>query len=60
MPYTLAEVEEALEHARAVPADQRGPAWHSYVDSLLEKRVHFAGVDAAHRETRVMFSAEAR
>lgn len=35
---TLAEVEEALAHARAVPSDQRGNAWHAYVDTLLTQR----------------------
>lgn len=38
MPLTLAEVEEALCHAQAVPIDQRGTAWTAYVDSLLDQR----------------------
>ena len=57
---TLAEVEEALQHARAVPADQRGNAWHAYVDTLLEYRKILAGTDAQHRETRVVRFSEAR
>jgi hypothetical protein len=35
---TLAEVDEALQHCRAVPSDERGAAWHAYVDSLLAQR----------------------
>jgi hypothetical protein len=35
---TLAEVDEALQHCRAVPPDERGAAWHAYVDSLLAQR----------------------
>ena len=35
---TLADVEEALQHAAAVPEEQRGLAWQRYVDSLLDKR----------------------
>lgn len=35
---TLAEVDEALEHLRAVPNDERGAAWHAYCDTLLEQR----------------------
>ena len=35
---TLAEVEEALQHTAAVPVDQRGDAWHAYVDGPLTKR----------------------
>lgn len=38
MSLTLAEVDEALTHLRAVPAEERGPAWHAYCDSLLEER----------------------
>lgn len=57
---TLTEVEEALQHARAVPAEQRGAAWHSYVDGLLEKRTRLAGTAAQHRETRVVRFSEAR
>jgi hypothetical protein len=35
---TLGEIDEALEYLRAVPADERGPAWYAYSDSLLEQR----------------------
>lgn len=35
---TLEEVDEALGWCRAVPADDRGTAWHAYVDSLLAQR----------------------
>jgi hypothetical protein len=35
---TLAELDEALGHARQVPAEQRGSAWYAYVDRLLEQR----------------------
>ena len=38
MSLTLAEVEEALEHLRAVPAEERGAAWSSYLDALLDQR----------------------
>ena len=47
MAPTLAEVDEALEHARAVPADERGAAWHSYVDGLLEQRRRLADLTSA-------------
>lgn len=60
MSLTLAEVEEALEHLRAVPPAERGAAWHSYCDSLLEQRVLLAGTQETRRETRVVFSGEAR
>lgn len=35
---TLAEVDEALTHLAAVPADERGPFWTVYRDKLLEQR----------------------
>lgn len=35
---TLTEVDEALAHAQAVAVDERGAAWHAYVDKLLELR----------------------
>lgn len=60
MPLTLAEVEEALQHLRAVPAEERGAAWHSYCDSLLEQRKQLAGTDAQLRETRVVQFSEQR
>ncbi len=57
---TLAEIEEALDHLRAVPSDERGAAWHAYCDSLLEQRVQLAGTSEQRRETRVVFSGESR
>ena len=42
---TLAEIEEALDHLRAVPADERGTAWHSYCDALLEQRAALLSED---------------
>ena len=60
MSLTLAEVEEALEHLRAVPPAERGAAWHSYCDSLLEQRVLLARTQAASRETRVVQFSEQR
>lgn len=35
---TLAEIDEALSHAQAIPSDERGSAWHAYTDRLLELR----------------------
>lgn len=35
---TLDDIDEALEHCRAVPPEERGAAWHAYVDSLLAQR----------------------
>jgi hypothetical protein len=35
---TLAEIDEALGYAQQLPADQRGAAWHAFVDRLLEMR----------------------
>lgn len=60
MPLTLAEVEEALHHLRDVPSEERGAAWHSYLDSLLEERKRLAGTDAQQRETRVVAFSEQR
>lgn len=60
MSLTLAEVEEALQHLRAVPAAERGPAWHAYCDSLLEQRALLARTEFDTRDTRVVFSAEQR
>jgi hypothetical protein len=34
----IAEIDEALGYARQLPADQRGAAWHAFVDRLLEMR----------------------
>ena len=57
---TLLDIEEALAHASRVPDDQRGAAWHSWVDGLLEKRKALAGTDAQRRETRVVEFSEVR
>jgi hypothetical protein len=62
---TLAEVDEALQHCRAVPSDERGAAWHAYVDSLLAQRADLlahrpAFSHANQRETRVITAAETR
>lgn len=54
-PATLAEIDEALAHARAVPQAERGDAWSAYVDGLLTRRLALAGTDAQHRETRPLF-----
>ena len=35
---TITEVDEALGHAQAIPNDERGAAWHAFVDRLLEQR----------------------
>jgi hypothetical protein len=35
---TVAEIDEALGHARRLPHDERGPAWFAFVDRLLEMR----------------------
>lgn len=35
---TLAEIDEALQHLRAIPLEERGSAWHAYCDTLLEER----------------------
>lgn len=43
MSLTLEEIDEALEHLRAVPTEERGSAWFAYCDSLLEQR---AALDA--------------
>lgn len=56
---TLAELDEALLHASLVPADERGKAWHAFVDSLLAQRTRIAApLDA--RATRVLAVAETR
>jgi len=57
---TLEEVEEALQHCRAVPAEERGAAWTAYVDSLLEQRVKLARTATQARETRVVTFSETR
>lgn len=35
---TVEEIDQALQHLRAIPVDQRGPAWSAYVDKVLELR----------------------
>ena len=60
MPLSLADIDEALTHCRAVPTEDRGAAWHAYVDSLLAQRVLLAGTDAQLRETRVVTFSESR
>ena len=35
---SITEIDEALTYARRLPADQRGPGWHAFVDRLLEMR----------------------
>jgi hypothetical protein len=35
---SITEIDEALTYARQLPPDQRGPAWHAFVDRLLEMR----------------------
>jgi len=32
------DVDEALRHLSLVPTDQRGEAWHAYLDAILEQR----------------------
>ena len=56
----LAEVDEALRHAQAVPEDERGAAWAKYVDGLLDKRARLARTEFASRETRVVEFSERR
>ena len=56
----LAEVDEALRHAQAVPEAERGVAWARYVDGLLDKRARLARTEFAARETRVVRFSEAR
>jgi hypothetical protein len=35
---TVDELDEALRHLSLVPADERGEAWHAYMNAILEKR----------------------
>jgi hypothetical protein len=37
------EIDEALRYLSLVPTDQRGSAWHAYLDALLEQRGKDAG-----------------
>ena len=57
---TLEELDEALAHAKRVPIEDRGTTWWAFVDKLLEQRARLARTDEQARETRVVFSAEAR
>lgn len=41
-PLTLDEIDEALQHLRAIPLEERGAAWYAYCDSLLEERRQLA------------------
>ena len=68
---TLAEVDEAIYHARTVPLSERGPAWHAYMDGLLDQRAaldgdprtpvfHSASAYAPPKTTRVLKADETR
>lgn len=35
---TIAEVDEALNHAKRIPIEDRGAPWWAYVNGLLEQR----------------------
>lgn len=35
---TVTDIDEALQHLREIPANERGPAWQAYCDKLLELR----------------------
>lgn len=61
---TLADIDEALQHCRAVPVEERGAGWQAYVDGLLEQRRALQKADQRLAEikeerTNVVFSAEA-
>lgn len=58
---TLADIDEALAHARAVPVEDRGAGWVAFVDGLLEQRAAIQRADARLSEikaerTAVVFS----
>lgn len=57
---TLAEIDEAINHARAVPVEERNAGWYAFVDSLLEQRVQLASTAQQRRETRVVTFSETR
>ena len=40
---SIAEIDNLLTRARAVPADDRTPTWHEIVDGLLERRAELEG-----------------
>lgn len=46
MSPTLQEVDEALAHAKRIPIEDRGAAWWSFVDGLLEQRRELEKNDA--------------
>lgn len=48
---TIPDIDEALTHLRAVPVEDRGPAWTAYLDAILEMR-------AARANTTPYFSQE--
>lgn len=48
---TIPDIDEALTHLRAVPVEDRGPAWTAYLDAILEMR-------AARANTTPHFSQE--
>lgn len=52
MSVTLADVDEALEHCRAIPVEERGTAWQAYVDGLLEQRKAIQAADRRIAEIR--------
>lgn len=35
---SVIEIDEALRHANAIPADERGALWQAFVDRLLDQR----------------------
>jgi len=45
------DVDEALRHLSLVPTNERGPAWHAYLDAVLEQRSHQAATHTA-KETQ--------
>jgi hypothetical protein len=40
---TVDDIDEAINHARAVPVEERGDAWFAFVDSLLDQRRQLTG-----------------
>jgi hypothetical protein len=41
---SVAEIDEALTHANAIPLDERGAIWQAFVDRLLDQRAAQAKV----------------
>lgn len=56
---TVEQLDEALLHASLVPVDQRGKAWHAWVDGVLAQRNRITA-PAEARSTRVLAVAETR